>query len=208
MIAVVRTFNATGLSVGTSGNASVRVGQNVLITPSAVPYEDLSPADLVELDMHGNVVSGNLAPSTEWHFHAAIYRARTDINAIVHVHSPYATALACTRKGIPAFHYMVAKAGGSCIECARYATFGTPELAENAVTALGDRKACLLANHGMLAVGTDPATALAMARDVEELARQYSYCLQAGDPVLLDEAEMQTNVEKFRHYSQPGHSES
>jgi L-fuculose-phosphate aldolase len=200
IIAVVRAFDALGLGVGTAGNVSARVPGGLLITPTGVPYPELRPADVVTLDERGAVREGRLAPSSEWRFHCDILRARRDAGAIVHVHSPFATAVACTRRGIPAFHYMVAVAGGADIRCARYATFGTATLSRHALRALAGRNACLLANHGQIAVGADLDAALALAREVEELARQYWLAAQLGRPVLLGETEMKTVLEKFRHY--------
>ena len=200
IIAAARLFNETGLSAGTSGNISVLMEGFFLITPSGIPYQDLVPEDIVEMDTEGVVISGARQPSSEWHFHRQIYISRMDANAVVHVHSPYATAIACTRQPIPAFHYQVAKIGGENIRCADYATFGTEELAINAITALEDRLACLLSNHGMIAVGTELKSALKTAQEVEELARQYYLSKQLGNPVILDEDEMQLNIEKFRSY--------
>jgi len=200
IIAAVRQFNKSGLSFGRSGNVSARTSEGFLVTPSGVTYEDMAAETINELDLDGKVIDSNLQPSSEWHMHCAIYKARTDVNAIVHVHSPYATGLACTRKPIPAFHYMVTVLGGDCIPCADYATFGTEELAVNAVTALKNNMACLLANHGQLAVGENLVVALRYAGEVENLAHQYCISLQAGGPVLLDEAEMRVNIEKFKTY--------
>lgn len=204
IIATARRFNESGLSAGTSGNISVLKEGGFLITPSGIPYQELVPDDIVEMDTEGVVVKGTRQPSSEWQFHRKIYLNRMDANAIVHVHSPYATALACTRRPIPAFHYMVARAGGNSIRCAEYATFGTDSIADNAVQALEDRQACLLANHGMIAIGRDLDAAYKMAQETEELARQYLLCIQSGEPVLLDDEEMRINVEKFRSYGEPG----
>lgn len=200
IIETVRAFGRTGLSAGTSGNLSARTDKGFLITPSGVDYADLEPDSLVELDLNGGIIDGKLKPSSEWHFHRAVYDDRPEVNAVVHVHSPYATALACTRQGIPAFHYMIAMAGGDDIRCADYATFGTEELARNAVIALADRRACLLANHGMIALGVSLPQAFHLAVQVEELARQYHLSCQLGGPVLLDDKEMAVNLEKFRTY--------
>ena len=200
IIETVQRFNSTGLSAGTSGNLSARTGRGYLITPSGVPYDTLTPGSLVEVDLEGRRVGGAMQPSSEWSFHAGIYRARPEVAAIVHVHSPWATALACTRQPIPAFHYEVAMAGGSDIRCADYATFGTRALARSALRALAARRACLLANHGQIALGGSIPAAFAMAVKVETLAMQYGLAMQHGSPVLLDEAEMQVNVEKFRSY--------
>ena len=200
IIETARAFEPAGLGVLTSGNVSARWADGFLITPSGVSYAELTEDDIVELDPAGNSVAGRLKPSSEWRLHAAVYAAQAEAGAVVHVHSPWATALACTRRGIPAFHYLVARAGGDSIRCADYATFGSEELARNAVAALAGRRACLLANHGMIAVGDALRTALDLAREVEELAKQYLLSRQAGDPVLLDEAEMRVNLEKFKTY--------
>lgn len=200
IIDTVRAFADLGLGVGTAGNVSVRVNGGLLITPTGVPYGELRPADIVTLNEDGTVRAGRLAPSSEWRFHCDILRTRRDAGAVVHVHSPHATAVACMRRDIPAFHYMVAVAGGDSIRCARYATFGTAALSRHAVRALDGRQACLLANHGQIALGGDLAAALAMAREVEELARQFWLASQLGRPVLLDRPEMKTVLQKFRHY--------
>lgn len=200
IIATVRQFNKIGLSFGRSGNVSTRTPEGFLITPSGVDYDNMTAESINELDAGGNVIDGNLKPSSEWHMHRAIYQARNDVNAIVHVHSPYATGIACTRRPIPAFHYMVTVLGGDGIDCAEYATFGTEELAINTVTALKNKMACLLANHGQIAVGENLASAFRNAGEVENLARQYCISLQAGGPVLLDAEEMKVNIEKFKNY--------
>ena len=200
IIATVCQFNRSGLSFGRSGNVSTRTTQGFLITPSGVVYDDLNAEDLNEMDMAGNIISGSLNPSSEWHMHKAIYQSREDVNAIVHVHSPYATGIACTRNPIPAFHYMITILGGDSIPCAEYATFGTEELAQNVLLALEDRMACLLANHGQIALGEDLATAFRYAGEVENLAQQYCISLQTGGPVLLDDDEMSKNIEKFKNY--------
>ncbi len=193
-------FNTSGLSVGKSGNISVRCKEGFLITPTGFSYAELTVEDLTHCDFAGNLIEGKWKPSSEWPFHAAIYQARSDVHAIVHCHSPYATALACCRKPIPPFHYMVAISGAATIACAEYATFGSVELSENAVAALADSNACLLANHGQIAVGASVAEAYSMAHEVESLANQYCISLQAGVPILLDEEEMAINIEKFKHY--------
>ena len=200
LITIARDFNRGGLSVGTSGNLSARHARGFCITPSAVACHELSPEDIVLCDRDGRVLAGHLAPSSEWRLHAAIYAARAEVNAIMHAHSAYATALASARKAIPPFHYMVAVAGGREIPCAEYATFGSLALAKHVVSALEGRRACLMANHGMIATGADLAAAYKLAEEVEALARQYCLCLQAGAPVLLDDAEMRVNIEKFKTY--------
>jgi len=200
IIAIVRLFNMTGLSFGRSGNVSARSPSGFLITPTGLAYADMKPGDITELDHNGRVISGKHKPSSEWRMHGAIYRKRLDVNAIVHVHSSYATGMACARKEIPAFHYMVTVLGGSNIPCAKYATFGTEKLARNAVAALGKLYACLLANHGQIAVAENLATAFRYAGEVENLAKQYCISLQAGGAMLLDEKEMQINIGKFKTY--------
>ncbi len=200
IIETAKQFNVSGLSVGTSGNLSARTSQGYLITPSGIPYHQLKEADIVEMDLQGNVVHGDLKPSSEWHFHQDIYLAREEINAIVHVHSDYATGIACTRQDIPAFHYMVARAGGDSIRCAEYATFGTDALSQNAVKALQGRNACLLANHGMIALGESIDSAYKLAEEIENIAKQYCISKQLGEVVLLDSDEMKINLEKFKTY--------
>ncbi|MDQ3265998.1 MAG: class II aldolase/adducin family protein [Myxococcota bacterium] len=192
---------AAGLSVGTSGNVSLRTEEGLLITPTGLPYESLRPSDLVEVDWDGRP-HGHRAPSSEWRMHLDLFAAREDARVIVHCHPPHGTTLASLRREIPAFHYMVAVAGGSSIRCAPYATFGTPELAATAVEALRDRRACLLANHGMLALGASLEAALKLSIEVENLAGQYWRALCVGEPAILDEAEMQRVLEKFRTYGQ------
>jgi L-fuculose-phosphate aldolase len=200
IVAAARGMNARGLNQGTAGNVSARVEDGLLITPSAVPYDELAAEDIVRLAPDGRVVEGVRRPSTEWRLHADVLAARPDVGAVVHAHPPFTTALACLRRGIPAFHYMVAAAGGDSIRCADYAMFGTAELARNAVAALEDRRACLLANHGVVALGASPAAALALATEVEALAAQYCRALQAGEPVLLSRAEMAEVLTRFRTY--------
>ncbi len=203
IIAAANAMSQSGLSPGKSGNVSARNSAgHILITPTGVLYADLEPEHIVALDRNGNVVSGSLLPSSEWHFHVAIYTARTDVNAIVHTHSLHATALACAHREIPAFHYMVAVAGGDSIRCAPYATFGTDELAHHALAALEGRHACLLANHGQIALGETPSRALAMAHEVETLAGQYAATLLVGEPYILDTDEMARVLEKFKTYGQ------
>ncbi len=200
LIAAARSLQKYQLGTGTAGNLSARIEQGYLITPTGVDYELLTPAHIVRMDLRGNRAAGDLKPSSEWRFHQDIYAERTDTDAIVHTHSPCATALACTRQDLPAFHYMVAGAGGSSIRCAGYATYGTQELSDHALAALADRQACLLANHGVIALGKDVDSALKMAQLVEELAKQYLFSRMFGSPVLLDEAEMKVNLEKFKTY--------
>ncbi len=196
------TMSRSGLSAGRSGNVSVREGDRVLITPTGMAYEDLVPSDIVSMALDGSVPEGSRKPSSEWHFHAAVYAARPDVNAIVHTHSNAATALACLEEGIPAFHYMVAAAGGADIRCAPYATFGTEELASLAVEALHDRAACLLAHHGVIACGETLSKAYDLAVEVETLADQYGRARQLGTVPLLSDEEMNRVLLKFRGYGQ------
>ncbi len=201
IVEVMQYLYTVGLNTGCAGNASCRVGrQKYLITPSGVEPTVLSPELIVRMPPSDATAVSGLEPSSEAGMHGAIYAARPDVSAIVHTHSPYATALACLRKPIPAFHYMVAVAGGDSIRCAPYATFGSKELSDNAVEALRDRNACLLANHGVLALGADPLAAAMMAREVEQLAMQYCIAAQSGEPVLLDEVQMKEVLEKFKTY--------
>lgn len=205
IVAVAQAIDKAGFCPSKSGNVSARTESGFLITPSGLPYALTTPEDLIELSLNGAVLSGARKPSSEWPFHAAIYKARPEAQAIVHTHSPRATALASTRRGIPAFHYMIALCGGADVRCAEYATFGTPELAENAVKALEGRKAVLLANHGVIALGGSLAGAHQIVAEVENLAGQYLDILAAGlEPVILDEAEMARVGAKFAGYGKVG----
>jgi L-fuculose-phosphate aldolase len=202
IISTCREMNALGINQGTSGNISARVEDGFLITPSGVAYDEMAPAEIVEMDLEGGH-RGDLAPSSEWRMHRDIYRGRPEAGAVVHTHATFCTALACLHMEIPAFHYMVAVAGGTSIRCADYATFGTQALSDNMLKALEGRSACLLANHGMICFGPELKKALALAVEVETLARQYWYARQAGEPVLLSEAEMHTVLECFNSYGGP-----
>ncbi|MDY7227341.1 class II aldolase/adducin family protein [Hyalangium rubrum] len=201
LIATGRKMNSSGLNQGTSGNLSHRVEGGFLITPTGMDYDALRPEDLVRMRFDGGH-EGPRLPSSEWRFHRDILASRPEVNAVLHAHSMFSTTLACLRRPIPPFHYMVAKAGGSSIRCAPYATFGTEELSRHAVAALEGRKACLLANHGLITVGEDLSGAFKLAVEVETLAAMYLRALQVGEPVLLDEAEMAVVLEKFRTYGQ------
>lgn len=195
-------MSGEGLSPGTSGNVSARWKEGMLITPTGMAYGDLIPEDIVFVDKEGGVAGGTRKPSSEWRFHLSAYGARKETQAIVHAHSRFATALACARKPIPAFHYMVAVAGGNDIPLAGYATFGTQELADEVAAALKGRKACLMANHGQIACGESLSEALELAREIEALAAQYVAALQAGEPYILDEEEMVQVLERFQTYGQ------
>ena len=214
LLETMRSMSATGLNVGTAGNASLRldVAQprtstpdapvHMLITPSGLAAEHCGAQDMARVDADGRA-HGPFAPSSEWQLHRDIYAAFPAAGAVVHAHSPFATALACQRIGIPPFHYMIARFGGSSIRCARYATFGTQALSDATVAALHERNACLLANHGMVVFGHDLKQALALAIEFETLCAQYWRSLQIGEPVLLSEAEMTEVIERFRWYGKP-----
>ncbi len=199
VVATARAMNEHGLNQGTSGNVSARIEGGMLITPSGMPYERMRPEDVVEVTWRGEV-RGEQAPSTEWPMHLAILMARSDAGAVLHAHAMFATTLACLGKSIPPFHYMVAVAGGRDIRCGSYATFGSVELAEVTIEALVGRRACLLANHGMVALGAGLEQALRLAVEVETLAAQYSRVLQVGVPQLIPDAEMDRVLEKFSTY--------
>jgi L-fuculose-phosphate aldolase len=200
LMAAARRLGAAGMNPGRSGNLSARVPGGFVITPSGAPYETLNPDDLVFLDPEGEHGGGQRRPSSEWRLHRTLYERDASTGAIVHTHSPYATTLACLGRGIPAFHYEVAFAGGHDIRCAPYATFGTIALSERAAEALIDRKACLLANHGAVATGPTLEAAVELAEKVESLARLYWQALQVGEPKLLDEAEMERVLARFADY--------
>ena len=205
IVAVAQAIDKAGFCPSKSGNVSARFEGGLLITPSGLPYARTKPEDLIHLSLDGAVRSGERKPSSEWPFHIEIYNARPDAQAIVHTHSPRATALSCARRGIPAFHYMIALCGGADVCCADYATFGSPELAANAVRALEGRKAVLLANHGVIALGASLAGAHTIVAEVENLAGQYLDLLASGlQPVILDEAEMARVSAKFAGYGKVG----
>jgi L-fuculose-phosphate aldolase len=203
VITACRELSRRGLVHGTSGNVSVRRDEHrFFISPTGQPYDDLERDDIALMDLDSRWF-GRRRPSSEWRFHRDVLRSRPDIGAIAHTHSVEATGLACTGRGIPAFHYMVAVAGGADIRCAPYHCFGTQALSDAAVVALEGRMACLLANHGVIALGVDLPSALALAAEVENLAAQYRAALAFGDVRLLDDAEMHRVVEKFRSYGKP-----
>jgi L-fuculose-phosphate aldolase len=192
---------ALGLNRGTAGNASVRDGEYILITPSALPVAEMTEQDVVRLAADGSVLQGG-KPSSEWRFHCDILNARSDVNAVVHMHSPFATTIACLRRDVPAVHYMVAMAGGSDIRCTPYSVFGEQELSNLALEALRGRKACLLGNHGLIALGTDLVDALSVAVEVEFLCEIYWRTLQIGEPSILTSQQMHDVQEKFVSYKQ------
>ena len=199
-------MNASGLNQGTSGNISARFGDRMLITPSATPYEDLRPEMIASMPIVGAEAEsygrweGSLKPSTEWRFHLDIFAARPDVGAIVHTHSTYATVLAIARKPIPACHYMIAAFGGTDIRVGDYATYGTAALSAHALKALEGRNGCLLANHGMIAVGPGLDKAMWLAVELETLAKQYHLALQIGGAVILSDAEIADAAKGFASY--------
>ncbi|MGQ0456871.1 MAG: class II aldolase/adducin family protein [Hyphomicrobium sp.] len=203
VVATAQDMSRRGLSPGKSGNVSARFSDGMLITPTAKSYETLEAGDIVFVDGDGVVAKNVGAPSTEWRFHLAAYRARPDRHALVHAHSMHATALACARKPIPAFHYMVAVAGGKDIPCAPYATFGTDQLARFVAASVANRDACLMANHGQIALGETLERALALACEVETLAMQYATALQIGPVYVLPDDEMARMIEAFKSYGKP-----
>lgn len=213
LVDAARSLAGLGLNHGSAGNLSVRWhrggADGLLVTPSALPCERCTPDDVVWMPIVADRASeprpdGRRRPSSEWRFHHDLYAGRDDVGAVVHAHAPHCTALACLpaiqRDGLPAFHYMVAAAGGADIRCAPYATFGTQALSDHALAALEDRRACLLAHHGMIAVGATLETALALAVEVEWLARTYALALSLGGPALLPPDEMARVVDRFRDY--------
>lgn len=199
VVAAAREMNALGINRGKSGNVSARVDGGFLVTPSALPYDRTQAEDVVFVTADGTP-QGRRRPSSEWRFHRDIYGARPEVEAIVHAHSPFATTLACLDRGIPAFHYMIAVAGGDDIRCAPYATFGTQQLSDHAVAALAGRRACLLSHHGMIALGASLDAALGLAVEVETLSEMYWRTLQVGEPALLSADEMREVLARFADY--------
>jgi L-fuculose-phosphate aldolase len=199
LIGTAIAMNDSGINQGTSGNLSLRFEDGMLITPAGMDYAGLDPGDIVHVDARGAPI-GSRQPSSEWRFHLDIYRYRPDAATVLHAHPTYCAALACMNRPIPAFHYMVAVAGGKDIRCAPYATFGSQALSDRVLEALIDRKACLLANHGMVCLESDPDKVLALAIEVEHLSRVYLQCLQTGGPTIISDEEMAVVIEKFKHY--------
>lgn len=199
IIAACKRLEHSGLNRGTAGNISCREKDHFLITPTGVPVDEITPSKIVAVDFDGKVI-GIGKPSSEWRFHCDILKARPEINAVVHTHAPHATALACLREELPPFHYMIALAGGDSVRCAPYALFGTEDLSRHAVHALTDRKACLLANHGMITLGHDLDEAMAIAVEVESLCQQYLLARQVGEPQLLSDDEMRQVINRFKTY--------
>lgn len=200
IVRVAREMSASGLSPGRSGNVSCRFADGMLITPTALAYDTMTPDDIVFVAGDGMFSAEGLPPSSEWRFHARVYQERSDCHAVVHTHSENATALACANLKIPAFHYMVALAGGNDIPCVPYATYGTDALADHVASGLIARDACLMANHGQIAIGNNVDAALELARDVEQLATLYLKVRMLGRETLLNDDEMTLMVEKFKNY--------
>jgi L-fuculose-phosphate aldolase len=199
LLATARTMNSQGVNQGTSGNVSVRDGEGFLITPSALAYDQCRPEDVVWLDRAGHA-QGNRKPSSEWRMHRDIYCHYPQAGAVLHAHSSYCTTLACLERPIPAFHYMVAMAGGDSIRCAPYATFGTQALSDAVVEALRDRSATLLGHHGMICFAGNLDRVLALAVEVEALARMYLQALTVAEPPVLPGAEMVEVLRRFKAY--------
>ncbi len=208
LIETARAMNAAGINVNKAGNVSVRCRRGArpgfLITPTGIPYAQLTPEDIVFVCLDSAEAVGVRAPSSEWRFHLDILRSRSEFNAVVHTHSRAATALAVHGRGIPAFHYMVAVAGGKDIRCAPYATFGTQLLSDHALDALAGRRACLLAHHGVIACGISLPEALRLAIEVENLALTYLHARTLGEPPLIPDEEMERVAVRFLTYGQPG----
>jgi L-fuculose-phosphate aldolase len=202
LVTTARRMSDLGLTPGMSGNVSVRTPRGLLVTPSGMPYSDLVADDAVEIGLDGNVRPGQRTPTTEWQLHRDILGSRSDVQAIVHTHSLFCTTISTLRRPIPALHYMIVLAGGDDIPCADYATFGSAELASNTIVALGGGHACLLANHGMVALGSSLASALRLAAEVETLASQYWHAAQIGTPHILDHDELDKVRAKFAGYGQ------
>jgi L-fuculose-phosphate aldolase len=192
-------MNEEGINQGTSGNVSVRTDEGFLITASGIPYKKMKPHHVVEMDLEGGY-RGDYLPSTEWRMHLDIFKARPEAEAIVHVHSTYATALACLRKDIPSFHYMIGIAGGDSLRVSDYAEFGTQELSDTMLKAMEGRSGCLLANHGQICFGDTLDKALWRAGEIEALSHQYWAALLAGKPVILGQNEMGTVLKRFGTY--------
>lgn len=199
LLQAARRLGELGLNRGTSGNVSVRDGDGYLVTPSGMATQAMTPRDMVWMGLDGRV-EGERVPSSEWRFHRDILAQRPEAGAVVHTHAMFATTLACLRREVPPFHYMIAVAGGDSIRCAPYALFGSQALSDAALGALQDRRACLLANHGMIALGRDLDDAVALALEVETLCEQYWRALQVGEPVLLSAEEMAEAMAQFKGY--------
>ena len=199
MVEICRRMNASGINQGTAGNLSARTETGFLITPSSMSYESMQTSDLVEMGFDGTYVGHR--PSSEWRFHRDILKNRPDINVVLHCHSIYATTLAIHHKTIPSFHYMTGVAGGTTIRCAKYATFGTQALSDNALEALDGRLACLLGQHGQISLGKNLESALWLAIEVETLSRMYVQALTLGEPPVLPDDEMERVIAQMQRMS-------
>ena len=199
VIRICQEMNAIGINQGTSGNVSVRNDDGFLITASGVAYSDMASDQVVQMDLEGGYW-GPILPSSEWRMHMDIYLTRPEAKAIVHVHSPHATALSCLREDIPAFHYMIGVCGGANLRCAEYASFGTADLSAAMLQAIEGRNACLLANHGMICFAKNLERGLALAVEIETLCQKYILARQCGSPVILEQGEMAKILRRFRAY--------
>lgn len=204
-LAAARRLDALGMNRGSTGNLSVRFGEGMLITPTGMGARDMGPQDLVWLGWDGRLV-GEWKPSSEWHFHQALYQQRTDLNAVVHTHSTHAAALACLRRPLPAFHYMVAVAGGDSVPLTPYHLFGTEALSQAVAQAMQDRDACLMSNHGLVAAGNTLVQAMKVVQEIESLCEVYLKALAVGEPAVLSGEEMASVIERFRHYGKSARS--
>jgi L-fuculose-phosphate aldolase len=202
LVATAKRMSALGLTPGISGNVSVRSERGLLVTPSGMPYDELQADDVVQLAADGTARPGQRAPTTEWRLHRDILAARSDVNAIVHTHSLFCTSISMLRRALPAVHYSIVMANTDEVPCAEYATFGSAELATNVLAALRGGNACLMANHGMVALGASLAQALRLAAEIETLASQYWHACQLGSPYVLDGAELQRVRARFAEYGQ------
>ena len=192
-------MESSGINQGTSGNVSVRYNNGFLITPTSLPYNEMSPEDIVEMDWNGEYLGRQ--PSSEWRFHRDILKNRDHINVVLHCHSINATAVACHKKNIPAFHYIVGLAGGKDIKCADYATFGTQELSNNVLVALKDRLACLLSQHGMICLGKTFKDAFSLGCEVEAISKMYVKALSIGNTPILSDQEMDKVIKQMERMS-------
>jgi len=200
LLKITQKLAELGLNKGTAGNCSVRFKGGFLVTPSGMNVEDMTPQSMVQMAFDGTYEK-NKIPSSEWRFHCDILKNRPEINAVIHTHSQFATTMACLHKSIPPFHYMIAVTGADTIRYAPYALFGTQVLSDHALAALYHSKACLLANHGMIALGRDLEDALAVTVEVENLCEQYWRILQIEpNPPLLTEQEMRDVFQQFKGY--------
>ncbi len=202
LLDIARGMQSRRLSVGSAGNVSLRTGHGFIVTPTGMPPADCTPDDMVAMTPDG-AAQGRYAPSSEWRMHRDIYAARADVNAVLHAHAPFATALACHGRAIPPFHYMIARFGGDSIRCADYATFGTQALSDAVLAALAGRSACLMANHGMIVLCESASEALARAEEFEVLCEHYWRARALGEPSLLDAAQMREALDSFSGYGRP-----